>query len=90
VNWSAALVADVAPGVVTVMSTVPVPAGAVAMISVSDTTVKLVAAVVPKLTPVAPVNPVPVMSTVVPPDASPDDAESAVTTGADGGAGGVV
>ena len=48
-NWSAALVAQVPPGVVTVTSTVPVPAGAVAVMVVALLTVKLVAAVVPKL-----------------------------------------
>ncbi len=37
------------------------------MIWVAETTVKLVAAVAPKLTAVAPVKPVPVMVTVVPP-----------------------
>ena len=51
-------------GVVTVTSTAgPGPAGLVAVIVVSLTTVKLVAAVVPKSTAVAPVKPVPVIVT---------------------------
>jgi hypothetical protein len=40
VNWSDADVADVPPGVVTRTSTVPVPAGAVAVIEVLLLTVK--------------------------------------------------
>ena len=59
-NWSAALVALVPPGVVTVTSTVPVPAGAVAVMPVALLTVKLAAAEAPKLTALAPVKPVPV------------------------------
>ena len=58
-NWSAGEVADVPSGVVTVRSTVPVPAGLSAVIDVSLMTVKLVAGVVPKSTTVAPVKPVP-------------------------------
>ena len=52
-----------AAGVVTVTSTVPVPAGLSAVIVGVVTTVKLVAAVVPKSTAVAPVKPVPVIVT---------------------------
>lgn len=56
------------PGVVTVTLTVPSePAGAVAVICVALFTITLVAAVPPKLTPVAPVKLVPVMTTVAPP-----------------------
>ena len=51
------------PGVVTVTSTVPVPAGLSAVIVVPLTTVTSVAAVVPKSTAVAPVKPVPVIVT---------------------------
>jgi hypothetical protein len=51
------------------------------VISVADTAVKLVAAAVPKLTPVAPVNAVPVTVTVVPPAVGPDIGEIAVTAG---------
>ena len=55
--------ADVPAGVVTVTSTVPVPAGLSAVIEVSLTTVRLVAGAVPKSTAVAPVKPVPVIVT---------------------------
>ena len=55
----------------TVMSTIPVPAGETARISVSLMTVKLVAAVVPKKTPVAPVKQLPIIVTVVPPVVGP-------------------
>ena len=63
-------------------STVPVPAGLVAVIEVSLTTVKSVAAVVPKSTTVAPVNPVPVIVTEVPPVVGPLVGVRPVTTGA--------
>ena len=60
------------PGVTTVTSTTPAaPAGLVAVIWVSELTVKLLAATVPKSTAVAPVKPVPVIVTVVPPAAGP-------------------
>ena len=42
-NWSAGEVAEVPPGVVTVTSTVPLPAGEVAVIEVAESTVTLVA-----------------------------------------------
>ena len=54
------------------------------MIWVDETTVKLVAATVPKSTLVAPVKPVPVMVTVVPPPVGPDVGEMLVTVGAGG------
>ena len=61
---SAEPVALVPPGVVTVMSTVPaVSAGAVAVMLVALLTVKLAAAVEPKLTAVAPVRLEPVIVT---------------------------
>ena len=82
VNWSAELVADVPPGVTAVTSTVPVPAGLVAVIDVELFTVKLVAGVEPKSTAVAPVNPVPVIVTDVPPVLTPLDGLTAVTVGA--------
>jgi hypothetical protein len=83
VKWSAELVAEVPPGVVTVTSTVPAePAGAVAVMLVALTTVNEVAAVLPKLTAVAPVNPLPVMVTAVPPASGPATGEIPVTTGA--------
>ena len=81
-NWSAAEVADVPPAVVTLTSTVPVPAGEVAVIEVAELTVKLVAAVAPNVTAVVPLNPVPVMVTDVPPAAGPDVGEIEVTVGA--------
>ena len=46
-------------------STVPVPAGAVALMLVALLTVKLEAAVVPNFTALAPVKPVPVIATEV-------------------------
>ncbi len=52
------------------------------MIEVSELTVKLVAALAPKSTAVAPVNPVPVMVTDVPPAAGPVFGLTAVTVGA--------
>lgn len=68
------LVADetafVPPGVITVMSTVPVPRGEEAVIWVSLFTVN-VAKDAPNLTDVALLNPVPVMTTAVPPFSDP-------------------
>ena len=86
VYWSAELVVLVPPGVVTVTSTVALPAGVVAVIWVALTTVNDVAGVVPKLTAVAPVRLVPVIVTLEPPAAGPDDGLTAVTVGAGVGA----
>ena len=55
------------PGVVTVTSTVPLPAGEVAVIEVAVSTVMVAALPVPKSTAVAPQRLVPVMVTLVPP-----------------------
>ncbi len=74
--------ADVPAGVVTVTSTVPVPAGLSAVIVVSLTTVTFVAGVVPKSTAVAPVKPVPVIVTSVPPAVGPVVGLKPVTVGA--------
>ena len=75
------LVALVPPGVVTVTSTVPAtPVGAVAVIWLELFT-ENVAAVPPKLTPVAPVKPVPLIVTVVPPVVGPDVGLTLVTDG---------
>ncbi|MEY9227940.1 hypothetical protein ABIF78_000263 [Bradyrhizobium japonicum] len=63
------------------MSTVPVPAGAVAVIWVAELTAKPVAAVAPNVTAVAPERFVPVMITVVPPVCEPDVGEIDVTVG---------
>jgi hypothetical protein len=69
------LVAEVPPGVVTVTSTVPVPAGAVAVIELSELNTNDVAAVDPNLTDVAPVKPLPRMLTTVPPVLGPEVGE---------------
>ena len=80
-NWSADEVAEVPPTVVTVTSTVPVPAGDVAVIWVAEFTVKPVAGVAPKLTAVAPLKFVPVIITDVPPEVGPAVGEIDVTVG---------
>jgi hypothetical protein len=67
--------------VVTVTSTVPIPAGEVAVIWVALLTVKEPAALLPKLTAVAPEKLVPVMVTLVPPDAGPVFGLTLVTAG---------
>ena len=84
VNRSLAEVALVPPVVVTVTSTVPpvALAGEIAVIEVALLTVNEVAEVPPNLTAVAPVNPVPVMVTEVPPTAGPLVGEMLVTVGA--------
>jgi hypothetical protein len=82
VKWSAELVAEVPPGVVTVTSTTPAsPAGEVAVMLVSLATVNEIAALDPKLTAVAPVYPVPVIVTAVPPATGPDAGATTVTVG---------
>lgn len=64
--------ADAVPfGIVTVTVTAPLPAGLVAVICVSLTTVKPLPATPPKETPVVPVKPVPVIVILVPPAAGP-------------------
>ena len=70
-NVSAELVELVCPPLVTVTSTVPEPAGLVAVIDVALVAVKLAAGVEPKSTAVAPLRFVPEMVTVVPPAAGP-------------------
>jgi hypothetical protein len=77
-----ALVPD---GVVTWTSTVPLPAGEVAVIWLELTTVTLVAAAAPKVTEVAPVRLEPLIVTDVPPAAGPLVGEIEETTGAGGG-----
>src|SRR5450631_1419632 len=59
-------------GVVTLTVTAPTPAAVTAVIWVAELTVKLAAAVAPNFTAVAPVKPVPVMTTLVPPASGPD------------------
>jgi hypothetical protein len=60
VYLSAAVRALMPPGVVTVTSTVPEPAGLVTVIKVSERTAKVDAPVPPNFTALAPVSPVPV------------------------------
>ena len=70
------------PGVVTVTSTVPaLPAGDTAVICVALFTVKLVAAVAPNFTAVAPLRFVPVIVTLVPPASGPALGEIPVIVG---------
>jgi hypothetical protein len=86
VNLSAALVALVPPGVVTVTSTVPrVPAGEVAVIEVGLFTVNFAAALLANFTALAPANPVPVIVTDVPPVLGPEVGLTPVTVGGGGG-----
>ncbi len=81
-NWSAELVELVRPLPVTVTSTVPEPAGLVAVIDVALLTVTPVAAVEPNDTVSPDAKPVPVMVTVVPPAAGPLVGLTADTVGA--------
>jgi hypothetical protein len=80
---SGAPVALVPPEFATVTSTMPVPAGEVAVIVVALTTVNAAAAVDPKLTAVARAKPVPVIVTAVPPAVEPMAGVIAVTVGAE-------
>ena len=73
-------IALVPPGVVTLISTVPVPAGDVAVRLVADLNVTF-AARVSNVTVDALVNPVPVIVTAVPPAAGPVAGEMLVTVG---------
>ena len=82
VKRSAEPVALVPLGVVTVTSTIPLPGGEIALIEVALLTVNEDAAIDPKLTAVAPVKPVPVMVTLVPPAAGPVFGFTPVTDGA--------
>ena len=81
-NWSAALVALVPPKFVTVTSTVPLPAGEVAVIDVALVTVNEAAAEPPNRTAVTRIKLLPVMVTGVPPAAGPLFGEIDVTVGA--------
>jgi hypothetical protein len=82
VNWSAGDVPDVPLAVFTVTSTTPTAwAGAVTVIEVSEFTVKLVAAAVPKWMALAPVKPLPLIVTTVPPPLGPVAGVTPVTTG---------
>ena len=84
-NWSAAVIAEVPPVVVTLTSTVPPdpnPLGEVTVIWVAELTVKLPASTEPNWTSVAPVKFVPVIVTVVPPAPGPDVGDTEVIVGA--------
>ena len=75
------------PAVVTVIARTPIVAdgGDTAVIWVAESTVKLLASpALPNFTLVAPVNPVPLITTAVPPAIGPDAGEIEVTTGAAG------
>ncbi len=75
----------VPPAVVTVTLTAPAdPAGEVRVISPSLTTVKFAALIslLPKLTSVAPVKPLPVIVTAVPPAVGPELGATVGTVGA--------
>jgi hypothetical protein len=77
------LAALLPPGVVTTTLAVPAaPAGVVAVIDVALATETLVAATPPIVTPVAPVNPVPVIVTGVPPAVVPLLGVNELTVGA--------
>ncbi len=67
------------PGPVTVTLTVPVPAGLTAVISVEERTSTLLARFSPKCTAVAPVKPVPLIVTSVPPSVGPSAGLTLVT-----------
>jgi len=82
VNWSAALVVDVPPVLVTVTWTVPMPAGERAVIWVELLTVTFSAEVLPNFTAVAPMKFVPVITTLVDEASRPDVGDSVVTMGA--------
>jgi hypothetical protein len=82
VNWSAVTAALVPPAVTTSIFTVPLPAGETAVMLVPEFIVKLVAAILPKLTAVAPVKLLPVTVTEVPPAAGPLEVLTLVTVGA--------
>lgn len=83
VKWSALNFGLVPMGVVTVTSTTApsVPVGDVASISLSETTPNLSAAVLPKSTAVAPVNPPPSIRTCAPPSGDPAGGTRASTEG---------
>ena len=81
-NLSPATIALVPLGVVTLTSTVPVPAGEMAVRLVAELNVAL-AGIVPNVTVDALVNPVPVMVTAVPPVEGPVAGEMLETVGAE-------
>ena len=80
-NWFAGSATLVPPGVVTNTFTTPVPGGDVAVMVVALTTVTLRPLLLPNLSAVAPVKPVPVMLTAVPPPSGPSAGETPVMVG---------
>jgi len=89
VKRSAPEVAEVPFESVTVMSTVPLPAGLVAVTELDELTIMPVAALVPNFTVVVPeARPVPVIVTLVPPKVDPASGETAVTVMEEAKAGG--
>ena len=79
-NWLAGVTAEVPPGATTVTFTTPVPCGLLTEIWVSESTVGTTL-VLPKLTLEAPVNPLPVITTAVPPVVGPSAGVTLVTAG---------
>jgi hypothetical protein len=80
-SWALDIV-EVPPGVVTVTSAAPADrAGELTVIWVAEATVNDVAAVVPKVTAVAPVKLVPVIVTEVPPASGPTAGVTLETAG---------
>jgi hypothetical protein len=85
VNWSAVVIWLVPPAVVTVMSTTPtVPPGLLWTSTTLSLSGKNGAKAAPNLTLVAPENPLPLIQTVVPPEAEPLDGLTALTAGVAG------
>ena len=85
-NVSPGLVAEVPADVVTVTSTAPDdPAGEVMVMEVALLTFRFEPAALPKSTAVAPVKPVPVTVTDVPPVVGPEEGLNEVTVGVVGG-----
>nr|WP_236565559.1 MULTISPECIES: hypothetical protein [Nocardia] len=72
----------VPPAVVTVMSTVPEPVGATALIRVGEITVKEAVGAPPKRTAVVPVRAVPSRTTVLPPVSGPESGATVASAGA--------
>ena len=85
-NWSAELVVEAWPPTVTLMSTVPVPEGLTAVQDEVELQLTVVLLELPNAIVVAPAvveNPLPVMVTLVPPDAGPVVGSMVVTVGAE-------
>ena len=80
-NVSAGTSGLVPPAFVTVTSTEPVPAGAMAVTLVDESLVMLAAGLVPNSTPLSPARFVPEMTTEVPPEVGPATGAMEVTWG---------